>query len=626
MKLFLAIALLGAAVTNSYQKSSPCPQVFSYDEQEDSTDTWYGTLRLKTAVPLHGIFIDVIFDALVFVFGAYFKDVTTKDNLHFHIEDKTYRLNAGETLILKFYVKHTDYGRVPLLRQVRFNGQNICVDLPTLKPATAPHRSDSFDRPVIYPDDAARRKATSSTDNKHDNTREHSVQPINSVLHHNSEISDTNSYSSTVLTDNSTNSSGSFYSNAGSVVDHPESQKNPVSVVSRFSDKSNASNESNGGNRKRPYPEKHDSYDPIQDPTIWRKPPTNSSYLTSTSRTVRQPVPSYEESNGNVFRSSSSKPLVKNEDSRTTTGSSAFFRGDRTIPTTTTAKSAYFQGDYAFIQNVESSTHYINSYDENICGTVVPKANPLVTHGTPTRSAQFPWHGALYRSSVTELKYLCGATLIATRFALTAAHCVTLEKSRRPVESSSLLLYLGKTNLKRWTGPEQDAKIEQVLVHTDYNYERFFADIALLKLKDDVKFNNFVRPACLWNFDEDYKMLINKVGYVPGWGYNERGLVSEDLSFAQMPVVAHETCIWSNRDFFSKVTSDTSFCAGFRNGTSVCNGDSGGGMVFKQNNRWFLRGIVSVSAALQNKVSCDPSHYAVFTDVAKFQEWIRSYM
>ncbi|XP_055548098.1 coagulation factor IX-like isoform X4 [Wyeomyia smithii] len=540
MKLFLAIALLGAAVTNSYQKSSPCPQVFSYDEQEDSTDTWYGTLRLKTAVPLHGIFIDVIFDALVFVFGAYFKDVTTKDNLHFHIEDKTYRLNAGETLILKFYVKHTDYGRVPLLRQVRFNGQNICVDLPTLKPATAPHRSDSFDRPVIYPDDAARRKATSST--------------------------------------------------------------------------------------KRPYPEKHDSYDPIQDPTIWRKPPTNSSYLTSTSRTVRQPVPSYEESNGNVFRSSSSKPLVKNEDSRTTTGSSAFFRGDRTIPTTTTAKSAYFQGDYAFIQNVESSTHYINSYDENICGTVVPKANPLVTHGTPTRSAQFPWHGALYRSSVTELKYLCGATLIATRFALTAAHCVTLEKSRRPVESSSLLLYLGKTNLKRWTGPEQDAKIEQVLVHTDYNYERFFADIALLKLKDDVKFNNFVRPACLWNFDEDYKMLINKVGYVPGWGYNERGLVSEDLSFAQMPVVAHETCIWSNRDFFSKVTSDTSFCAGFRNGTSVCNGDSGGGMVFKQNNRWFLRGIVSVSAALQNKVSCDPSHYAVFTDVAKFQEWIRSYM
>lgn len=293
-------------------------------------------------------------------------------------------------------------------------------------------------------------------------------------------------------------------------------------------------------------------------------------------------------------------------------------------------------------------THYINSNDEDICGSVVPKANPLVTHGSSTQHAQFPWHGALYLSSVTELRYLCGSTLIAARYVLTAAHCVALEKSRRPVEADSLLLYLGKTNLKKWNGPEQDAKINRVLIHPDYNYERFFADIALLILKQDVKFNNYIRPACLWNFDEDYKALINKVGFVPGWGYNERGLVSEDLSFAQMPVVAHETCIWSNRDFFSKVTSNTSYCAGFRNGnefvlnlrkrktssceiflstgTSVCNGDSGGGMVFKQSNRWYLRGVVSVSAALQDKITCDPNHYAVFTDVAKFLRWIKSFM
>ncbi|XP_053690846.1 serine proteinase stubble-like [Sabethes cyaneus] len=621
-KFPITTALLIALAAKSYQKSSPCPSVFSYDEQEDSTDTWYGTLRLKTNVPLHGIFIDVIFDGLVLVFAAYFKDVTTKDNLHFHIEDKSYRLNAGETLILKFYVKHPDYGRVPLLRQVRFNGQNVCVDIPTLKPSNIPYRGDTYDRPVVYPDDTVRRKptSTSTTDNKHDSTREHSVQPINSVLPHNSEILDTNSHSSTIFADNSSNPSGSLYLKANSVVNHPESQKNPVSLVS------SASSHETSANRRRPYPEKHDSYDPIQDPTIWRKPPDNLSHSTSTSRTARQPAYSYEDSNSNVLATSSRKPVRGDKDYRTTTEAVPYFRGDSTRTTKTTTKASYFQGDYAFLQNVETSTHYINSYDENICGTVVPKANPLVTHGTSTRSAQFPWHGALYRSSVTELKYLCGATLIATRFALTAAHCVTLERSRRPVESSSLLLYLGKTNLKRWTGPEQDAKIEQVLVHNDYNYERFFADIALLRLKDDVKFNHLVRPACLWNFDEDYKILINKVGYVPGWGYNERGLVSEDLSYAQMPVVAHETCIWSNRDFFSKVTSNTSFCAGFRNGTSVCNGDSGGGMVFKQSNRWFLRGIVSVSAALQNKISCDPNHYAVFTDVAKFLSWIKSYM
>lgn len=90
-----------------------------------------------------------------------------------------------------------------------------------------------------------------------------------------------------------------------------------------------------------------------------------------------------------------------------------------------------------------------------------------------------------------------------------------------------------------------------------------------------------------------------------------------------MPVVTHEQCIWSNREFFSRVTSDTSFCAGFNNGSSVCNGDSGGGMVFKYNNKWYIRGIVSIGLALQNHFTCDPNHYAVFTDVAKFIDWIK---
>ncbi|XP_058824443.1 plasminogen-like [Topomyia yanbarensis] len=621
MKLFTITALLIAIASRSHQKTSPCPTVFNYDEQDDSQDTWYGTLRLKTNVPLHGIFIDVIFDGQIYVFGAYFKDVTTKDNLHFHIEDKSYRLNAGETLILKFYVKHSDYGRVPKLHQVRFNGQNICVDVPSLRPVTDQHVKTSiantYDRPIVYRGESERHESRPKTsDNKHEMYVVHSVQPINSIVHHSSDVPNTNTHVSTPSPDSV----------------FPESQVDPLFMKSRFSETSSKYNESSINQKLQPNaPKNYDTYDPIQDPTIWKKP-TNSQSSTdrTTSKPTRQTVSSHEGSRINGYatsRTTTDDPLPSREfRTTTTTEPPSYFQGDYNRKQPSTVKPTFFQGDYAFIQNVESSTHYINSYDEDICGTVVPKANPLVTHGSPVHHAQFPWHGALYRSSVTELKYLCGATLISVRFALTAAHCVALEKSRRPVESGSLLLYLGKTDLKRWNGPEQDAKIDRVLIHNDYNFERFFADIALLKLKADVKFGHFVRPACLWNFDEDYKILINKVGLVPGWGYNEKGLVSEQLSYAQMPVVAHETCIWSNRDFFSKVTSNTSFCAGFRNGTSVCNGDSGGGMVFKQSNRWFLRGIVSVSAALQNKVSCDPNHYAVFTDVAKFLPWINSYM
>lgn len=65
-------------------------------------------------------------------------------------------------------------------------------------------------------------------------------------------------------------------------------------------------------------------------------------------------------------------------------------------------------------------------------------------------------------------------------------------------------------------------------------------------------------------------------------------------------------------------------------GTSVCNGDSGGGIAFPRPNSpienpvWQIRGMVSISVALQNQFKCDASHYVVFTDIAKYLDWVKS--
>lgn len=70
----------------------------------------------------------------------------------------------------------------------------------------------------------------------------------------------------------------------------------------------------------------------------------------------------------------------------------------------------------------------------------------------------------------------------------------------------------------------------------------------------------------------------------------------------------------------------------FTTGTSVCNGDSGGALVFPKTNSnpnhpvWHIRGVVSISVALQSEFICDTSHYAIFTDVAKYLQWIRNVM
>ena len=113
------------------RKNSPCPSVFTYDQDSDTSDTWYGTIKLQTSVPLHGITIDVIFDRRAATFGAYhFNDVTTSDYIEYRVDNKNFNLNPGRTLVMNVYVRYEKY--VPLLKQIRLNGQNVCIDLPTI--------------------------------------------------------------------------------------------------------------------------------------------------------------------------------------------------------------------------------------------------------------------------------------------------------------------------------------------------------------------------------------------------------------------------------------------------------------------------------------------------------------
>jgi secreted trypsin-like serine protease len=63
-------------------------------------------------------------------------------------------------------------------------------------------------------------------------------------------------------------------------------------------------------------------------------------------------------------------------------------------------------------------------------------------------------------------------------------------------------------------------------------------------------------------------------------------------------------------------------------GSSVCNGDSGGGMVFPKQQSdgtqmWMLRGIVSHSKKRDGYANiCDTKSYIVFTDVAPYLNWV----
>lgn len=283
-----------------------------------------------------------------------------------------------------------------------------------------------------------------------------------------------------------------------------------------------------------------------------------------------------------------------------------------------------FPGDHAFQTQRPSVTRppsqpSIGLSNNVNCGVISQRPNPLISYGQETAPGDWPWHTALYHSQGVQLVYTCGGTLISKQHVVTAAHCVTVQQTNRPLSPDRILVYLGKYNLAKFGQEVQDREVERIFVHPDYNHTLYFNDIAILKLERPAEITNFVRPCCLWDQGStSLDNVINKQGVVVGWGFDENRKLSNVLMKASMPVVSTVNCIYSNREFFSQFTFEKNYCAGFRNGTSVCNGDSGGGMVFPKTTNsgetiWQLRGLVSVSIALQGQKVCDPSHYVVFT-------------
>ena len=41
---------------------------------------------------------------------------------------------------------------------------------------------------------------------------------------------------------------------------------------------------------------------------------------------------------------------------------------------------------------------------------------------------------------------------------------------------------------------------------------------------------------------------------------------------------------------------------------------------------WYVKGIVSVTIARDDVAICDPEQYVVFTDVAKYSQWIENHI
>lgn len=207
---------------------------------------------------------------------------------------------------------------------------------------------------------------------------------------------------------------------------------------------------------------------------------------------------------------------------------------------------------------------------------------------------------------------------------ISAAHCVRNKHSTKAFAHYEIVAIFGAHNL---SNPYEPGRLmespKQIHVNGEWipSNSDYDADLSLLEFwENKITFSDFIRPICLWNSENDPPVTE---GIVTGWGKSQdsTGLSENEPKSVKALIQMNEDCFFDEGRLLG-LSSRRTFCAGLRNGSGVCTGDSGGGLFIEVEGVYHLRGIVSSS--LMKEGACDVLKNAVYTNVLKFKNWIKN--
>ncbi|XP_031849072.1 coagulation factor X [Nomia melanderi] len=266
-----------------------------------------------------------------------------------------------------------------------------------------------------------------------------------------------------------------------------------------------------------------------------------------------------------------------------------------------------------------------------VCGVVPANVKPLIVNGTQANITQFPWHATLYRAQTTDApkEFICGATIIQDSLLVTAAHCVSDDSWKYYVAAGNIFRdYDSSFHNAKYV---KKATVEEVHISCDYNgiLGSYAADIAVLKITEPFVFSSLLQPICL-DFSNNILLDPEMYGRVAGFGRTATGSSSFVLQTLTLPFVPKRKCTDASVTYETQnyITYDK-LCAGYTNGSSVCEGDSGGGLIFQWGSLWYLKGIVSVSLGTRTvggTRQCDSTTYTLYTAVSFHMSWVEQFL
>lgn len=239
--------------------------------------------------------------------------------------------------------------------------------------------------------------------------------------------------------------------------------------------------------------------------------------------------------------------------------------------------------------------------------------------GAEAAPGSWPSQVALFRVSGSQ-GLLCGGTLIAPRWVLTAAHCVDFLKS-----PSKLKVAIGFSDLNE-VAPADRRPVDLIEIHPTWNPDTYRWDFALLRLEAESgqPTMDLITPA------ESTETAEGKPARIAGWGCTLQvpkedcgtsGGYPSRLREAEVQFLADSDCA-SGASYGSAFRPDMMICAGIYpdGGVDTCFGDSGGPVTASVDGRTVLAGITSWGG----EICGAPNYPGVYSRVTAAAGWIQS--
>lgn len=166
------------------------------------------------------------------------------------------------------------------------------------------------------------------------------------------------------------------------------------------------------------------------------------------------------------------------------------------------------------------------------CGARPALGSHKIVGGVTARRGEWPWVGSLQYQKL----HRCGATLIHSKWLLTAAHCFkrSLMRDQRPaepVEEVTVVSDPSDPSPANWAVSLGSVlrsgvgalviPIQRVIVHPGFNSTSMDHDVALLELLVPAPASYTIQPACLPS--PVHSFLETAECYIAGWGSTREG-------------------------------------------------------------------------------------------------------